>query len=327
MNTRRHAVVALCLTTLACSISFAGDRHHHQRTHVIKAESATGWNRFLGQVRYEWDFLQGELNIAGARTVGVYNPGGDEAIPLTPDTPMDAVLATTADPFLNVTFPGALDAFPPNPDGLNVPLREVGTWTSGLINRLNEDAVTPLVDRSRVTLPFQDNEVVTAQLQAGPASPDPITLGDWLKASGKMKIRCNKDGTTRLEIKVKGLIPNRAYTVWAMWHRANGTIFPQPFGGVPNAFITDKKGKAEIERELNFCPLEAAQEGIDGNRLLSIITHLHSDHILYGGVPTPTATGFPPGTVLHMQLEWNFPGAGIRLIEEVGDDNRHDDDD
>ena len=282
---------------------------------TIKAESATGWNRYLGQVRYEWDFLPGELDIAGASTVGIYNPDGDESIPLTPDTPMDAVLATIVDPFLNVTFPGALVAFPPNPDGLNVPLRDVGTWTSGLINHLNADSVTPLVDNSRVTLPFQSIADVATQAQADPSSPDPITLGDWLKASGKMKLRSKEDGKTHLRIEVKDLIPNRAYTVWAMWHRANGSIFPQPFGGTPNAFITDMKGNAMMERELNFSPLEAAQEGIEGNRLLSIITHLHSDHILYGGVPTPTGTGFPPGTVLHMQLEWNFPGVGIRLID------------
>ena len=288
---------------------------------TIKAEVATGWNRFLGQNRYQWDFLEAPLDEAGASTVGVYNPNGDEAILLTPETPNDAILATVADPFLNVVFPGALDAFPPNPDGLNVPLREVGTWTSGLINHLNGDALNPLVDNSRVTLPSQPDAQIAGQAQANPASPDPITLGDWLNGSGKMQIKCRKDGTALLRIKVKGLIPNRAYTVWAMWHRANGSIFPQPFGGVPNAFITDKKGDAEMERELNFCPLEAAQDGIEGNRLLSIITHLHSDHILYGGVPTPTGTGFPPGTVLHMHLEWNFPGVGIRLIDQVYDND------
>jgi len=109
----------------------------------INAEVVTGWNRFLGQVRYQWDFLETPLNEAGASTVGVFNPDGDEALPLTSATPNDAILATIADPFLNVVFPGALDAFPPNPDGLNVPLREVGTWTSGLINHLNGDPLTP----------------------------------------------------------------------------------------------------------------------------------------------------------------------------------------
>ncbi len=196
------------LTFLALFLLSAEVTYAHEPI-TIKAEVATGWNRFLGQVRYQWDFLEADLDIAGARTVGVYNPGEDEALPLTPDTAKDAVLATTADPFLNVTFPGVLDAFPPNPAGLNVPLREVGTWTSGLINRLGEDILNPLVDQSRVLLPSQSDAPIATQALAGPASPDPITLGDWLKGSGKMQIKCRKDGTTLLRIKVKNLIPNR----------------------------------------------------------------------------------------------------------------------
>ncbi len=314
----KRIVMVIGLCVMASHSAWAEGHGHDQagdRPVTIRAESATGWNRLLGQVRYQWDFLPMPFDIAGANTAAVHNPDGVEPLPLTPDTPMDAVLATVADPFLNVIFPGALDAFPPNPDGINVPLRDVGTWTSGLINHLNRDELNPLVDHSRVTLPFQGDASIATQAQAGPGSPNPITLGDWLKASGIMQIHCQPDGTTRLRIQVRDLIPNRAYTVWAMWHLADGRIFPQPYGGAPNAFITDKHGNAEFERELNFCPLTAAREGIEGNRLLSIITHLHSDHILYGGVPTPTGTGFPPGTVLHMQLEWNFPGAGIRLID------------
>lgn len=293
---RRAFIITVCCLCLAMQLASAGQNA------AIKAENVTGWNRYLGQVRYQWDFLAPPLDLAGASTVGVYNPAAGEATPLTPDTPLDAVLATIADPFLNVTFPGALDAFPPDPSGLNLPLREVGTWTNGLIN-------------SRTTLPFQTEAPIATQSQAAPASPDPITLGDWLKASGEMQISCSDDGTAQLKIRVKDLIPNRAYTVWAMWHLADGRIFPQPFGGAPNAYITDDDGDGELSRELNFCPLTAASQGIDGNRLLSIITHLHSDHILYGAVPTPTGTGFPPGSVLHMQLEWNFPGVGIRLID------------
>ena len=315
---KRKILWIICASLMFYQVSWADkDNNHEDSGHdvtVIKAENATGWNRYLGQVRYEWDFLSDGLRTAGAHTTGIYNPDGDEPLPITPNTAMDAVLATIVDPELNVVFPGALDAFPPNPDGINVPLREVGTWTTGLINHRNGNAVTPLVDHSRVSLPFHVDAPIATQAQSGALSSDHITLGDWLKASGKMAIRCTPEGHAELSIKVKDLIPDRAYTVWAMWHRANGSIFPQPFGGVPNAFVTDKHGDARLERHLNFCPTEAAENGIDGNRLLSIITHLHSDHILYGGVPTPTATGFPPGSVLHMQLEWNFPGAGVRLI-------------
>jgi len=171
-----------------------------------------------------------------------------------------------------------------------------------------------------VNLPFQSDAPIASQAKAD-SSSEPITLQDWLKASGEMEFHCRENGTASLQIKVKDMVPNRAYTVWAMWHLADGRIFPQPFGGAPNAYITDNEGNASLKRELNFCPQDVAQNGIENNRLLSIITHLHSDHIIYGGVPVPTATGFPPGTVGHMQLEWNFPGVGIRLIHDQ--ENHH----
>ncbi len=267
---------------------------------TIDAASVTGWNRYLGQPRYRWDFLAPPLDIAGANTVAAYNPGAAEPLPLTPNSPQETVLATVADPFLEVVFP-PFKVDLTLPEAINVPLREVATLIRG-------DLVT------RSALPFITRATVTAQSQAAPDKPNPITLGDWLKGSGRMTIKCRDNGTASLKVRVRDLIPRRAYTVWAMWHLADGRIIPQPFGGSPNAYITDEDGDAELERTLNFCPMVAATNGIDGNRLLSIITHLHSDHILYGAVPTPSGAGYPPGTVAHMQLEWNFPGDGVPLI-------------
>lgn len=266
---------------------------------TIRAASVTGWNRYLGQARYRWDFLPPPLDIAGANTVAAYNPGADAPLPLSPASPLSTVLATVVDPFLEIDFP-PFKVDIADPSAINVQLRDIATMVRG-------DLVT------RSALPFINAAAVTAQSQSGPESPDPITLGDWLKGSGKMQIRCREDGSAKLKVRVRDLIPNRAYTVWAMWYLADGRIFPQPFGGAPNAYITDKHGDGELERELNFCPLIAARDGIDGNRLLSIITHLHSDHILYGAIPMPSAAGLPPGTVGHMQLEWNLPGSGTPI--------------
>ena len=81
---------------------------------------------------------------------------------------------------------------------------------------------------------------------------------------------------------------------------------------MPNSYVTDKKGNATFERELNFCPTDAARDGV-GDKILAFLgTHLHSDHVAYGGIPAPIAAGFPPGTVLHAQLTWNL-GTGERV--------------
>ena len=304
MSTRTLVMsVALCVgSLLVSSPGFADDDRHAANSAIsIEAANVTGWNRYLDQPRYRWDFLVPPLDLAGANTAGAYNPGGGEPLPFTPDSQLDTVMVSVADPFLEVVFP-PFDVSVVNPSAVNVPIRDVATM-------VRSDLV------GRATLPFITDAPVTAPSQAAPDKPDPVTLRDWFKASGRMRIRCLQDGTAELNIRVRDLLPNRAYTVWAMWYLADGRIIPQPYGGVPNGYITDGDGDAELERTLNFCPMQAARYGIEGSRLLSIITHLHSDHVLYGAIPAPSAAGLPPGTVTHMQLEWNFPEDGIPLLD------------
>ena len=276
-------------------------------TIVLKGEAVTGFNRLKGEIRYRYDFAPPPFDLTGAQMVDIYNPDSDTPIPLTRTAPDDAILASTVDPYLEKIFPG-FDINSTDPGAINVPLREIDTWVTG-------DLAT------RATLPFRADADVVSRHQADPETPSPITLGDWLKASGKMKLVCGPD-RNRVTIKVKNLIPNRVYTVWAMWLTAQTTTFPQPFGGVPNAYITDAKGRATFVRDLSFCPTRIGPAGFEGNRLMSIITHLHSDHILYGSLPVPLTGGRPPGTVLHTQLEWNFPGVGTRLIPRLNSTHR-----
>lgn len=130
-----------------------------------------------------------------------------------------------------------------------------------------------------------------------------------------MKIKCTPEGNT-VRIKVKDLFPRRMYSVWAIWLLDPGTedrrLTAIPFGGNPNMYITDKNGRAAFKRDLNFCPWDAAEEGVDGNRLLFIDSPFRSDQSLYGAVPSPITGGRPPGTVIHLHLEWDF-GTGVPL--------------
>ena len=296
-------------TTLLCSsLVLAGNSNSNNngnngQTHVLNvdAENVTGWNRRLGEVRYQWDFISGPLEDAGANTIGEHDPTGTEPIDLTPSSPGSTVLASLVDPFLEVVFPPFVVGLT-DPSTVNVPVRDTATLVSG-------NGVT------RGVLPFIENASAADRTYAAPNGPGPITLDDWFEANGNMSVQCDRDGGARLNIRVSDLIPNRVYTVWAMWHLADGRILPQPYGGVPNAYVTNGKGNASFKRDLNFCPMTAASDGIGGNRLLSIITHIHSDHMLYGAVPFPGGAGFPPGSVGSMQLEWNFPGTGVRLID------------
>lgn len=295
MHKRVRLAFLFCLMS---GMAMAGE------VHVIQADNVTGLNRLMGQPLVRWD-LEEPWDLTGLNMLGEYVPDASEALPLTPDSPESAVLATIADPFLESFFPGfSLEVIPA--EALNVPLHEVGTWVAGDLS-------------VRSALPFQDEDSdLAAFAQAGPSELAPLTVGDWLKASGTLRIWCGKDGTAKFEIKVRDMVPNRAYTAWAVWYRPDGTVGAQPFGGTPNAWITNDRGDATLKRELNFCPTTAAREGIDGFRLLTIVTHLHSDHILYGALPAPTGLGLPAGTVTHTQLMFDL-GNGTRLPVEKTD--------
>ena len=307
-----RAFLIFCLILFTPQLALA-------KTFQFEAHNGTGANRDKGVPLFLFEVPSGDLVAPGFDTLGEFDPdpAATEAIPLTPATSDSAILATRVDP----TAPFA--AAPINPELFNVPLRDVKTWTS-----INPTFTFDLTSRDtpppHVGAPF-----FPGISQAEPN--DPITLGDWFKAEGKMKIKCNDDGNS-VRIKVKGLVPNRLYTVWAVWFIPGQTppLFPQPLGGVPNAYVTDEHGAATFKRELNFCPPEVAQTGVNGSILTGIATHLHSDHAAYGGIPspivsglTPGQTGLPPGTVLHGQLEWNL-GNGVPVDPDGGNDDEED---
>lgn len=261
-------------------------------TTVIDAHLVTGLNRFAGKPLFKFPEAPPPAQLIGFDALGEYNPNDSDAIPLSMSTPDDAILATFLDGFfLQSQFP------PVNPELLNLPIRDVATWT-----------VSDLMTRESV-VPHLESTDILEITQAEPEASFPIDFGQWQEASGKLFIRKNRDGA-KIRIRVSNLVPNRLYTVWALWFVMPDNeppfLFPQPLGGIPNAYVTDHNGNAKFRRQLNFDPIEVAQTEGDGKVLLAIATHLHSDHIAYAGVPSPIGAGMPPGTVLHGQLEWNL---------------------
>ena len=259
----------------------------------FEALVSTGLNRRLGQPLLEFDFMPAPFKENwGFDMLGVYNPDGPLPLPLSADTPDSAVLVSLVD----ADGVGPPQAIFQNvaPELVNVPLRDIGSYSNPKLARGG-------------AIPSQSDGPVIGATQADPSSP--ITKGDWFKASGILKVACTPEGNS-VSVNVKSLVANRLYTVWAIWlDPAGPSMIPVPLGGAPNVIITDKQGDGILERDLNFCPVDAALEGVDGKRLAGIGIHLHSDHAAYGPVPAPLAAGFPPGTVLHEHLTWNL-GAG-----------------
>jgi hypothetical protein len=145
------------------------------------------------------------------------------------------------------------------------------------------------------------------QLQPSQASPAaPVTLGQWMRAQGLALVRCEGQ-MSNVTIDLRGLLPNRVYSVWGLF--GGQGITPFPLGGAPNVIVTDGRGNGSFERELNFCPFDLKPGQLP---LLAIDIVFHSDHQNYGLVPELDLAGFFTGTITHTQLEFLVTGQDLR---------------
>jgi len=272
-----------------------GPDDDYTKTTIIEGKVATGPNRYLDKPLRDYGVILGiPAGTLGFSELAEHNPLGSNPIPLTMQTPDSAILASDVDPnflaFLGLTIDDI------DPDLINVPLQEVMTLVS-------KDGVT------RGTLPSIFDSVPLSQSIAAPN--DPITLGDWKKAKGKAILKCQ--GTNRGSVKMTfdGLVPNRIYTAWGGIISAERGLIEEPLGGAPSAFVSDKKGKAKFERELNFCPLDFSEEA---NAYLAwIMVVIHTDHMVYGGVFSPEEIGLVGGTTANVQMEFHILGEEVTL--------------
>ncbi|NOY73396.1 MAG: hypothetical protein GXP14_13685 [Gammaproteobacteria bacterium] len=175
-----------------------------------------------------------------------------------------------------------------------VPLRQVPTlyMTDGVFG-----AVNPADIRTGefTPVPVVIDEPISADNQmrglAPAGTPNPITYGDWVNIGhSKLIVKVLNNGTTKVKMKVRGLLPNSLYTVWQF----NLMGPPGPFAGIPNVLATNDKGNATLKRTLPYNLLETV-------RTLDLI--YHSDHSVYGG--TPSRINIFAGHDQHVQLQFN----------------------
>lgn len=265
------AMLLLALGLFA-SVGFAGDDRHggSARSWRIAGIPTTGPNDVCGVPQWRlpaplpaeahFTFL-GEVNTA---------PQAADAIPLTTaNCRPETLLATTTDKGFQGFF-----GFPDADQRLkNRPLREVpvGNGLDGVRGALPEMGVFP----------------------ANPLPPtrslpnDPITLGDWFKARGTLKITCRNDGSSDVKAKFDNLIPNGVYTMFGIWKTAlPGTtqiaFLPVALGGFPNVVAVDAEGAGSFERHMDYCPKDPTP---DGSVLMFVDLAYHADGAPHGGFP------------------------------------------
>ena len=240
----------------------------------------TGINRFMGEPILN---LGHGLETAGFPTVGIFDPEGSETLPLSKDmlnqNTEDYIMAAG-----NGLVPSGNDNF-----NANTPLEQVPVVTGVLGLTLARNVLQGILQVDQL-----------AQSIAEPATQH--TLAQWLKGSGQAKIRCYDDGTSEILIQVKNLLPNRLYSLWSSY-AGDDDLITFAMGGVPNALATDEYGDGYIKRTMNFCPYNLKE----GERpLLLVDVVLHSDHMLYGTLPTASLPGKDAHAHLGFFLEGTF---------------------
>lgn len=263
------------------------DRHHHHRhiERVIRGYAVTGSNVVMGKPLFSWGPPYGPFTLTH---LGIYNPAGPNPLPINENTSPSAVLATYVDP--NVLLVGGAKPEDVRPEWINVPLRKipVNTDFAFVVKR-------PLLG-ALSTPPLVPSQVESA---------GEITLSQWLKARGVVKITCRGDQAT-VNLALRDFLPNREYTVWAtLGLPSDGTaqtFFPIPLGGTPNILITNKNGDADFRRVIRACPLVP---DTTNRPLLTINVQFHGNHQSYGGVPEPAFIhGWWPGVVTFTQMQF-----------------------
>jgi hypothetical protein len=126
-----------------------------------------------------------------------------------------------------------------------------------------------------------------------------ITLGDWRKAKGWVKVKCFRDGTANVKMWYWNMIPNGLYTAWQTMGTDSGGLTAVPLGGAPNVMVPDSKGRVFWERDLNACPFDT-QPGTKPVLLYEIA--YHSDALIYGGIPDSAPEGLPFGLQTNTHL-------------------------
>jgi len=160
----------------------------------------------------------------------------------------------------------------------------------------------------RPSYPFHLAHIPDQRPEDGRRLQTPVTLGDWLEASGQVTVTVAADGrSAHFALEFAGLIPDSLYTMMVLRQRdldPAGPTRPGPLG-IPSAFVTDGRGRG-IHTAVMPNPFPAPLPAADGrpsNRVINVILLWMSSQCCYGG-----AIGIHGlGGDIHAQLKLRGP--------------------
>jgi len=285
-NTRHLMFMSIAFILFSTSAFANGNRHYFERGIAV-----TGLNDLCGAAVFSLPLPAGMPPTFHAATLGEYAPQEELPFPLSSNNCHEDIVVTThTDPsFIAATGLPDVDT-----RLKNIPLREVPVISNP--------------DGSRSALSTL-NRVPGNALPPTKSNPnDAITLGGWLNARGLMHLRCKADGSARINLRFRNLIPNGVYSLWGLWNSTppgspRARLLPVPLGGIPNVLVPDSRGHATFTRNLASCPKDVTA---DGSVMLFIDLAYHSDNNVSGVFPqitaTPTKFKTADGTVFSSPL-------------------------
>ncbi|WP_137992721.1 hypothetical protein [Streptomyces vilmorinianum] len=156
----------------------------------------------------------------------------------------------------------------------------------------------------RPSYPFHQVPVPDLRPEDGPKLTSPVTLGQWVRAKGRLEVSLTEDERgARFFFEFAGLVPDSVYTIMSLREHdldPAGPTRPGPLG-VPNVFVTDEDGNATYRAVL---PNPFPAPGTPGaNRIVNIVVLFMSYQQNYGG-----AIGwFGLGGDIHAHLKLRQP--------------------
>ena len=263
----------------------------NRRAANISGLAVTGINRIRDEVAVELPYVA-DLSFSLVGVQDTANPDGP-ALPVTADTPDEAILATYADPEFYETFYGITDTS--TIPGQNLPYSQV----PHIINELGESA----------EIPQQAANEAWWEVNNGAENAD-YTLGQWLAASGNLHFFCNPAKGNHFSLRVRGLIPGGLYSLWGYYYdQQTGALeAPFPFGGTSNnVFTVERTGRLRTDHNMAFCPQDV--DPANDQQMVFIMLTYHPDGQIHGGTDAvlgdPVAAG--PGINAIPHVMFPFP--------------------
>ncbi|GAB4180895.1 MAG: hypothetical protein Tsb002_00300 [Wenzhouxiangellaceae bacterium] len=130
---------------------------------------------------------------------------------------------------------------------------------------------------------------------------EPITLGDWAKYDGRLKIQLTKPNDNGefthgiFDFRLRDMLPNSVYTVWVVRPRVvpvPGVFEARRIGpiAVPNVLVTDAWGRANMRFEVPN-PFPDPATDAQGMRITGLSVVYHSDAQNWGACFTRFGAG------------------------------------